>query len=292
MLCPLQLWDEFLPQVELTLNMLRFSRQNPKRSANQEVYGSFDFNKTPLAPLGTKSMVYNDPGSRTSWAPHATDGFYVGPVFNHYRCLRFYIPAMCHFHFFDTWRLYPAHCQVPVSSQHDLSIVAAADLLKVFRSTVPNSSADKIKHVQAIRKLTAIMNGQQTDTPTVDAPTPRVVAPFSRVATPPPPRAATTSNNIMTPNAIRQMPLIHQQHTRNNNPFHILTNDDNNDNTVIATNCSPNVPPTISPSSVPQINPPMRQAPRRQTSPPPIPPPNVPPPRVQAAQAVIPAALQ
>ena len=29
--CPLQLWDEFLPQVELTLNMLRFSRQNPKQ---------------------------------------------------------------------------------------------------------------------------------------------------------------------------------------------------------------------------------------------------------------------
>ncbi len=49
MLCPLQLWDEFLPQVELTLNMLHFSQQNPKKSANQEVYGSFDFNKTPLA---------------------------------------------------------------------------------------------------------------------------------------------------------------------------------------------------------------------------------------------------
>jgi hypothetical protein len=41
--CPLQLWDEFLPQVELTLNMLRFSRQNPNKSANQEIYGSFDF---------------------------------------------------------------------------------------------------------------------------------------------------------------------------------------------------------------------------------------------------------
>ncbi len=36
---PLQLWDEFLPQVELTLNMLCFSRHNPKISANQEVYG-------------------------------------------------------------------------------------------------------------------------------------------------------------------------------------------------------------------------------------------------------------
>jgi hypothetical protein len=57
MLCSLQLWDEFLPQVELTLNMLHFSQQNPQKSANQEVYGSFDFNKTPLAPLGTKALL-------------------------------------------------------------------------------------------------------------------------------------------------------------------------------------------------------------------------------------------
>jgi hypothetical protein len=60
-LCPLQLWDEFLPQVELTLNMLRFSRCNPKISANQEVYGAFDFNKTSLAPPGTKALIYDDP---------------------------------------------------------------------------------------------------------------------------------------------------------------------------------------------------------------------------------------
>ncbi len=92
--CPLQLWDEFLPQVELTLNMLCFSRQNPNKSANQEVYGSFDFNKTPLALLGTKALIYDDTASRASWAPHATDGFYIGPASNHYRCLRFYIPSM------------------------------------------------------------------------------------------------------------------------------------------------------------------------------------------------------
>ncbi len=73
-LCPLQLWDEFLPQVELMLNMLRFSHRNPKISANQEVYGAFDFSKTPLAPLGI----------RASWAPHATDGYYVGPAPNQY----------------------------------------------------------------------------------------------------------------------------------------------------------------------------------------------------------------
>ncbi len=86
-LCPLQLWDEFLLQVELTLNMLCFSRRNPKISANQEVYGAFDFNKTPLALLGAKALINDDPTSQALWVPHATDGYYAGPAPNHYRCL-------------------------------------------------------------------------------------------------------------------------------------------------------------------------------------------------------------
>jgi hypothetical protein len=63
MLCPLQLWDKFCPQVELTLNLLRFSHRDPHVSANQELYGAFDFNKMPLIPLGTKALVYDDPTS-------------------------------------------------------------------------------------------------------------------------------------------------------------------------------------------------------------------------------------
>jgi hypothetical protein len=50
MLCPLQLWDKFLPQVELTLNLLCFSHCNPLISANQELYDPFDF-----------TLAYNDP---------------------------------------------------------------------------------------------------------------------------------------------------------------------------------------------------------------------------------------
>ena len=142
--CPLQLWDEFLLQVELTLNMLCFSRQNPKKSANQEVYGNFDFNKTPLAPLGTKVLIYNDPASRASWAPHTTDGYYVGPASNHYRCLQFYIPATRRFCFADTWRLYPTHSQVPVTSKHDISIWTAAELIKALGATMPTTTAEKL----------------------------------------------------------------------------------------------------------------------------------------------------
>ncbi len=140
-----------------------------------------------------------------------------------------------------------------------------------------------------------IMARQQTNPPRVDAPTLRVVTPCPRVATTPPPRGVATSNNIMTPNAIRQMSLVHRRHTHNNNPFHILTDDDDNDDTVITSNCSPSAPPTISPSSVPPVNSHMHQNPLRLTSPALIPPPTVPPrrlpttppPRVQATQAFI-----
>jgi hypothetical protein len=96
-LYPLQPWDEFLPQVELTLNLLRFSWCNQAVLVNQELYRAFDFNQIPHAPLGTKALVFNDPATRAWWAPHATDGFNIGPANNRYQCLRFYIPATCCF---------------------------------------------------------------------------------------------------------------------------------------------------------------------------------------------------
>jgi hypothetical protein len=132
MLCPLQLWDKFLPQVELTINHLPFSccNSHPRVSANQKLYGPFDLNKTPLAPLGTKALVYDNPAARASWAPHATDGFYVGPANNHYHCLCFYISSTWRFCFVDTWQLYPAHCQVPVASEQDKTLLAAAGLFE------------------------------------------------------------------------------------------------------------------------------------------------------------------
>ncbi len=141
-LCPLQLWDKFLPQVKLILNLLCFSCCNPALvSSNEELYGAFNFNKTPLVPLGTKALAFDNPATRASWAPHATNDYYIGPASNHYQCLRFYIPAMKWFCFSDTWRLYPTHCHVPIASEHDQTLHAAANLLKQFEHTVPPSAS-------------------------------------------------------------------------------------------------------------------------------------------------------
>ncbi len=243
-LCPLQLWDEFLPQVELTLNLIRFSHRNPLISANHKLYGPFDFNKTPLAPLGTKALVNNDPATWTSWAPHATDGFYVGPATDHYRCLCFYIPATQCFRFSDTWHLYPSQCQVHTTSEHDITLLAAANLLQQLGRAIPTMTTAKLKHLNAICQLTTIMSGQ----PNATSPDPtslRVVpATPPRVAGATPPRVSTTSNTITAPNTIRQSPIVHQLLTRHNNPFQILADDedDNDTDMVVASNCSPPAP--------------------------------------------------
>ena len=48
---PLRLWCELLPQAELTLNILRPSHARPKVSAHTYLFGPFDFDRTPLAPI-------------------------------------------------------------------------------------------------------------------------------------------------------------------------------------------------------------------------------------------------
>lgn len=92
-LFPLQLWCEIIKQAEMTLNMLRATRINPKLSAYAMLEGPYNFNKTPMAPPGTRALVYTDPKMRRSWETHAKDGWYVGPAPDHYRCFCFWIPS-------------------------------------------------------------------------------------------------------------------------------------------------------------------------------------------------------
>jgi hypothetical protein len=59
--CPLQLWCKFIQQGQDTLNLLCKSRINPRLSAYAILNGQFDFNCTPLAPVGMKALVFLDP---------------------------------------------------------------------------------------------------------------------------------------------------------------------------------------------------------------------------------------
>ena len=88
---PLQLWCYLLQQAELTLNLLWTSLVDPEKSAYEVLDGAFDYNTTPLTPPGTQALIYEAPTRRTAWAPHAVDGWYLGPAMRHYRCGLYFI---------------------------------------------------------------------------------------------------------------------------------------------------------------------------------------------------------
>jgi hypothetical protein len=76
---PLADWDRLLPQTTLTLNLLRPSHIHPSLSAHASLFGQFDFNHTPIAPVGTKIVAHVNAESRTSFGEHGQVGWYIGP---------------------------------------------------------------------------------------------------------------------------------------------------------------------------------------------------------------------
>ena len=84
---PLDLWDQLLPHIELTLNHLRPFHGNPSISAHHGIHANpVDFLAHPLHPPGQLVVVHESPDARASWATHGLRGYYLGPALSHYRC--------------------------------------------------------------------------------------------------------------------------------------------------------------------------------------------------------------
>jgi hypothetical protein len=65
---PLQLWVKLTPQVQTCLNLMRRLRIDPSKLAHETLYGLYDWNRYPMAPLGCKAVVYEDGDTRGLWA--------------------------------------------------------------------------------------------------------------------------------------------------------------------------------------------------------------------------------
>ena len=131
----------------MTLNMLRTSRRDPSKSAYEALEGPFDYNLTPIAPIGTPALLYDDPTERGTFAPHGTDGVYAGPAMEHYRNEKFWVERTRKFRITGSRTLFPAHCSVPSISEADQTILAASDLLGTLKLAQTSRTTEKTRHV-------------------------------------------------------------------------------------------------------------------------------------------------
>jgi len=117
---PVRQWDKMLPQAEITLNLMRGSRLNPKLSAWAQAHGHYDFNQTPMAPPGINVVVHEDANDRASWAPHAIQGNYMGLALNSYWCYTVFISKTSGTSITGTLVWFPEKISMPGASSNDI----------------------------------------------------------------------------------------------------------------------------------------------------------------------------
>ena len=125
---PLHLWCRMLPHAELTLNLLRQSRINPKLSGHAILHGEFNYDATPLAPPGTKVIVHEKPAVRGTWSCHGVRGWYLGPSMHHYRCHKVYISSTRGERDSDCVEFFPHNFPLPYRSSAENATIAATEL--------------------------------------------------------------------------------------------------------------------------------------------------------------------
>ena len=161
--CPIQLWCKFIPQFEITLDILRTSRVDPTKSACRALNGKkFDWNRTPSAPLGSRALSFFPSTVRNTFQSHAIYVWYVGPSMIPYREMHFNNPKTGYYTSSGTYKLFPAHARMSSISEDDHTIMAAMDLLEMFKEIVPASAIEKRNHCKILRSLTHILSRHQT----------------------------------------------------------------------------------------------------------------------------------
>ena len=114
--CPKYLWELFIEQAELTLNLMRPYTPNSEISAWEGLCGKFNINATPIAPLGTKVVVFEPADKRESWAQHGELGFYIGRALLHYRCFSVWVARTQMVRVSDTVAWHPVRIKMPGSA--------------------------------------------------------------------------------------------------------------------------------------------------------------------------------
>ena len=77
---------QLLPQTELTLNLLHQSKISPSMSDWEHYHGTFNYNATPINPMGCPVITHNKPNTCKSWDFYGCKGFNVVPALNHCCC--------------------------------------------------------------------------------------------------------------------------------------------------------------------------------------------------------------
>ena len=121
---PKYLWCQIILQVVITLNILQQSQINPKLSVHDQVFGMFNYQRTPLAPIGTKVSIHKRPDQRKTWDKNSLPGFMMNQTKDHFQSWEVSVEKTRATRMSDAIELLPTKYMMPKTSSND-RIVAA-----------------------------------------------------------------------------------------------------------------------------------------------------------------------
>ena len=163
---PMHLWCCLVTQATTTLNLLRKSNINPRLSAESQLNGAFDYNATLLVPPGCKVVIYENPETRKTWAPHGFDGWYIGSAPEHYRCDTVYAIKPRAERIVRTVEFFSHNTNMPATSSADNAAEATRMLAESLLNPAPASPFLLLgnKQMWAIRQLADLFSAIIPDT--------------------------------------------------------------------------------------------------------------------------------
>ena len=65
------------------------------------------------ATHGHPQGIHEPTTTRTSWGPHGTDAWYIGPTPQHYCSYEFYVPEKQAYQISTSTQFFPMYCEIP-----------------------------------------------------------------------------------------------------------------------------------------------------------------------------------
>jgi hypothetical protein len=198
---PKSSWDLMIPQIVLVMNLMRPSRINPLLSAYTQLHGEFDFDRTPIAPIGCKVIVHDCRNERGSWDTHGSPGYYIDRVEQHYCNYKCYMKDTKSTRISNTVEFPPTYCTLPRVRSIDRSMMILQDLHEVL-SQSPRTvhflqqATDLSTALQAIQKILCIVEDDTVASHQITTITPPRVDASTVLA--PPPKCVTRATTAAT----------------------------------------------------------------------------------------------
>ena len=130
---PLILWDTLIKTSNITINFLQNSRINPTLSAHTQIFGTFNYDSTPLASPGCKHIVHEEPNVRGSQSAHGLKAFWNAPAMQHYRCCELHVAKTFSKRVSDTINVLPHNIKIIPPADQKWSLAKIKDLVRPIK---------------------------------------------------------------------------------------------------------------------------------------------------------------